>query len=157
MYIVICGSLSFVPEMDVLKETLQALGHTVVVPMSVDLVRERHVTFEELERLKDSGQHHTLTVKYDAIRKHYHEIVNGDAILVVNWEKKGIRGYIGGNTFLEMGFAHVLHKEIYVLHELPDLSYADEMRAMQPTILHGDVTRIPDVLRVEKTEPIFSI
>lgn len=149
MHIVICGSLTFVREMDATKETLQAMGHTVIVPLGADLVRERNITFEQLEVLKNLGQHYTMTVQHDAIRKHYHEIVDGDAILVVNWDKKGVRGYIGGNTFLEMGFAHVHHKEIYVLNDLPDLPYADEMRAMQPVVLGGDLTHIKNTIREE--------
>ena len=142
MHIVICGSLTFVREMDEMKETLQSMGHTVVVPLGADLVREGKVSLEQFETAKAAGQHYVLTTKQDAIRKHYNEIVSGDSILVVNWDKKGVKGYIGGNTFLEMGFAHVLHKAIYVLHDLPDMPYADEMRAMQPVVLNGDVGRL---------------
>lgn len=150
MHIVICGSLSFVREMDAIKETLQTMGHTIVMPLTADLLRERNSTFEQLEAIKNSGQHYTMTVQHDAIRKHYHKIVDGDAILVVNWDKKGITGYVGGNTFLEMGFAHVLNKEIYLLYDLPDLPYADEMRAMQPVVLEGDLTRIKNTIREER-------
>lgn len=146
MHIVICGSLSFVREMDAIKETLQTMGHTVVMPLSADLLRERNSTFEQLEAIKNSGQHYTMTVQHDAIRKHYHKIVDGDAILVVNWDKKGVKGYIGGNTFLEMGFAHVHHKAIYVLNDLPDLPYADEMRAMEPIVLKNNLERINGIV-----------
>lgn len=142
MRIVICGSLSFVREMDALKVELDALGHKTIVPLGADLVRDRGLDLEELEALKAAGQHHTLTIAHDAIRTHFKKIQEGDAILVTNWEKRGIPGYIGGNTFLEMGFAHVLHKPIYVLHALPQMSYTDEMHAMQPILLEGDIKHL---------------
>ncbi|HOK35473.1 MAG TPA: hypothetical protein PLL80_01600 [Candidatus Pacearchaeota archaeon] len=39
---------------------------------------------------------------------------NADAILVVNIDKKGIKNYIGGNAFLEIGFTHILDKRILI-------------------------------------------
>ena len=63
-------------------------------------------------------------------------------VLVVNPEKKGVPGYIGGNTFLEMGFAHILNKPLYVLHEIPELSYASEILGMQPVMLNGDLEKL---------------
>jgi predicted RNA-binding protein with PUA domain len=65
-----------------------------------------------------------------------------DAILILNLEKNNIKGYIGGNTFLEMGFAHVLNKKIFLLNEIPEMGYKDEIVAMKPVILEGDLNRI---------------
>jgi len=67
---------------------------------------------------------------------------NSDAVLVVNFDKKGIKGYVGGNSFLEMGFAHVLNKKIYLLNDIPDMGYKDEIEAMQPIILNGELNKI---------------
>ena len=72
----------------------------------------------------------------DVIRKYYDKIKGSDAILVLNLNKNGVENYIGGNTFLEIGFTHVLHKKIYLYHEIPQLPYSDEIRAMQPFILN---------------------
>ncbi len=129
-------------EMDEVAKKLEAMGHEAVVPLGVDLVKTRGVTLERFVELKEEGKHHTLTIEHDAIRTHYKKIVEADAILVTNWEKKGVLDYIGGNTFLEMGFAHVHHKPIYILHGIPDLSYTDEIHAMQPTVLDGDLKGI---------------
>ena len=38
-----------------------------------------------------------------------------DAVLVLNYDKKGIKNYIGGNTLMEIGFAHVLNQKIFLL------------------------------------------
>ena len=56
--------------------------------------------------------------------------------------QKGIAGYIGGNTFLEMGFAHVLGKPLYLLNHVPDVSYTDELEAMCPIVIDGQLDLI---------------
>ena len=43
---------------------------------------------------------------------------------------------------LEMGFAHVLGKKIFLLNGIPDMHYKDEIRAMQPVVLDGDLNGI---------------
>lgn len=47
----------------------------------------------------------SFKVENDLIREHFRNIDRSDAILVINYEKKGVPGYVGGNTFLEMGHA----------------------------------------------------
>lgn len=59
--------------------------------------------------------------------------------MVVNTEKDRKINYMGGNTFLEMGFAHVLGKPMYVLNPIPDVSYRDELEAMNLVVLNGNL------------------
>ena len=54
----------------------------------------------------------------------------------------GIPNYIGGNTFLEMGFAHVLNKKVFLLNNIPAMPYDDEIKDMQPIVLNGDLLKI---------------
>jgi predicted RNA-binding protein with PUA domain len=60
----------------------------------------------------------------------------------VNIDKGGFSNYIGGNAFLEMGFAHILNKKIFLLNEIPEMIYTDEILAMQPIVLNGDLSKI---------------
>jgi hypothetical protein len=41
-----------------------------------------------------------------------------------------------------MGFAFVLNKPIYLLYQIPKCSYRDEIEAMQPVVLGGDISKI---------------
>jgi hypothetical protein len=67
----------------------------------------------------------------------------GDAVIVLNIEKNGVPNYIGGNTFLEMGFAHVLNQKIFLYNPIPDNKlYKTEIEAMKPTIIHGDLSKV---------------
>ena len=42
-----------------------------------------------------------------------------------------------------MGFAHILNLPIYLMYDVPEMIYQSEMAAMDPVIVHGDLTRIP--------------
>lgn len=58
----------------------------------------------------------------------------------MNISKNGIENYIGGNTLMELGFAHVMNKKIYLLNPIPEMSYTDEIIAVQPAIINGDLS-----------------
>ena len=58
-------------------------------------------------------------------------------------DKNGIKNYIGGNTLMEMGFAHVNDKKIFLLNPIPEeVSYADEIKAMVDVVINGDLNRV---------------
>jgi len=93
---------------------------------------------KEKEKIKIEQKTHQ-----DAIRDFWRLMQGGDAILVVNPDRHGIVNYIGGNTFLEMGFAHVLDQKIFLLNPIPDIPfYRTEIEAFQPIILNGDLDRL---------------
>ena len=136
MKIIICGSISAAHEILEVKEKFETLGHEVEIPEGVknEFLRGR-TEVSTSEKAEDK-------IENDLIRGYYEKIKMYDAVLVVNPEKRGVQGYIGGNTFLEMGFAHVLNKKLYVLNPLPDLPYTSELLALQPVILSGDLNLI---------------
>lgn len=136
MIITICGSMQFHKKMADVRDQLSARGFTVYVPGELDNIykNESYMDTDE-ERI-------TAKIEYDFIREHFRKIEQSDAILILNYEKKGIPGYIGGNTFLEMGYAFGLGKKVYLLYEVPDMDYKTEMHAIQPVVLDGDLSRI---------------
>jgi nucleoside 2-deoxyribosyltransferase len=81
--------------------------------------------------------------EHDAIRKFWEIIKKSDAILVLNYDRKGIRNYIGGNTLMEIGFAHVLNKPIFLMNPIPDIEYyRSEIEAVSPVILEQNLNLI---------------
>ena len=136
MKIIICGSITAAQEILGIQSQLEKAGHEVEIPHGV-----KHKEFwdrTELPTTEKAGD----KIKNDLIRGYYEKIKAHDAVLVVNVHKRGIKNYIGGNTFLEMGFAHVLNKKLYCLNPLPELSYTSELAAMQPIILNGNLTAL---------------
>jgi len=136
MTITICGSMQFHKEMARVRDALMARGFIVHVPGELDDIHknESYMDTDE-ERI-------TAKIEYDFIREHFRKIEQSDAILILNYEKKGIPGYIGGNTFLEMGYAFGLGKKVYLLSPVPQMDYKTEMFAIQPIVIDGDLQKI---------------
>ncbi|MGI8420598.1 MAG: hypothetical protein ACR2LN_08245 [Candidatus Levyibacteriota bacterium] len=136
MKIIICCSITAADEVLRVRDALEKMGYSVEIPEGVKnkFLRVR-TEISVSEKASDKIQH-------DLIKKYYEKIKLHDAILVVNPEKRGIKGYIGGNTLMEMGFGYVLNKKLYVLYPLPDIQYRPELEAMQPIILNGELNKI---------------
>lgn len=136
MIITICGSMQFHEEMLEAKRLLEARRFTVYIPSGAyDKSKNEFYAGSEEEKI-------TFKIEHDLIHEHFHEIDKAEAILVLNYEKKGIPGYVGGNTFLEMGYAFGLGKKIYLLFPVPDMDYKVEMHSMKPIVLNGDLTKL---------------
>lgn len=153
MKIAICGSIGFYPEMEAARDQLLALGHEVKIPeLSLEVPQEfgggKKVYFGKY--IEDNGGmeafpvgHEIWSLKEGAIRDHYEKIDWADAILVINHDKRGIEGYVGGNTLIEMGVAFYLNKQIYLLNPVSsELSYKQEILGMKPVLITGDWTLI---------------
>ena len=131
MKICICGSLSFTDEVMTLARKLEALGHELLLPNGMsNRVAER----EDYDPVKTKAA-------TDAVRKHIDKIRESDAILVCNYDKKGIANYIGANTFIEIAAAHYMRKPIFMLNPLPKQPYIqDEIESFDITVLNGDLS-----------------
>lgn len=140
MKITICGSVQFAKQLVDIYYQLEKLGHQP--QMHKEMFGIADGTAKEL--IKGINNNHAETKKKnDFIKIWYNLIVNGDAMLVCNFDKDDIKNYIGGNTFLEMGFAHVNNKKIFLLNPLPqNCLYLDEVEAMYDEIINGDLTKI---------------
>jgi hypothetical protein len=142
MRIVICGSLNFTHEIKKLAEDLKKSGFDVTIPISSEKILRGEFSLEDIKKCKEDGKFSEMAIKFDSIREYWKKIKNSDAILVANFDKNNVKNHIGGNSFLEMGFAHVLRKRIFLLNEIPDMHYKDEIKAMQPVVLNGDLSKI---------------
>lgn len=139
MKIIICGSISAADEILRVKKELEDKGNEVEIPEGVkkpEIKAKTNASMSERANVK---------IKYDLIRGYYEKMKKYDVVLVVNPEKKGVKGYIGGNTLIEMAFAHILKKPLYCLYPLPELSYSSEILAMQPVILGGNLNNIKTI------------
>lgn len=142
MKIAICGSLNFTHEMKNIADKLNDLGFKVSIPISSEKILKGEISLEDIKKEKEDGRFSQRAIASDAIREYRKIIKESDAILIANFDKNNIRNYIGGNAFLEMGFAHILDKKIFLLNNIPDMIYSDEIKTMQPITLHGDFKNI---------------
>lgn len=136
MTLLLCASMQFINEIKTIARKLEARGHIVHPPGGFEL-------WEEHGREKGDEGELEFMREYELMRKHFEKMKLADAMFVLNFEKKGIPGYLGGGVLMEMGFAHVLHKPIYLLNSIPDLPYRDEIEVTNPVVVHGNLDRIP--------------
>ena len=139
MKIVICGSMAFSKEIVEIADKLKQNNHEVIIPFNVEKYADGNLVIE------NSYESTKNKIDNDLIRGYFNEIKIFDAVLIVNLDKNGISNYIGGNTFLEMGFAHVLDKFIFLINPIPDMLYTDEIKAIKPIILNNDLLKINKV------------
>lgn len=146
MKITICGSIVFYQEMMKIKEDLELLGHEVGLPPTEirDEKGEMIPVTEYYQRRKAETNDDSWIWdrKEEAIRTHFKKIEWAEAILVLNYSKNNIDNYIGGNTFLEIGVAFYLNKKIYLLNNIPEMSYREELLGMKPIVINGDLDKI---------------
>ena len=140
MKITLCGSIKFADKLVELYGQLKELGHEPAMHEEMFAVA-RGDAKELVECInKDHGE---VKRKYGFIKWWHNCIKNSDAILVCNFDKNGIRNYIGGNTLMEIGFAHVNDKKVFLLNPIPEnVSYVDEIKAMVDVVLNGNLNKI---------------
>lgn len=136
MRIGIVGSMQFSERMLEIQAELIRRGHDAFVTKFAGPMVGK--TDKEKEVMK-------LDQKYnqDAIREFWNQVQGADAVLVLNYDKHGVKNYIGGNTLMEIGFAHVLNQKIFLLNPIPDIPhYKTEIEAVKPVIINGDFSLI---------------
>jgi len=138
MEITICGSISETAKMLPIIEKLEQQGHKCF--WSKGMEKYANGDLEWIKKVK--GNHAQIKQDYNTIKEYYNFIKNSDCILVCNFYKNNIPGYIGGSALMEIGFAHILDKPIYLLNPVPELLYKDEIIAVKPIIINNDLSII---------------
>ncbi|MDE2172877.1 MAG: hypothetical protein KGJ33_02960 [Patescibacteria group bacterium] len=143
MKIYVLGSNSFVHDMVAAKNKLCELGFDGWIhPLYIEHVNGTGIAFPINEK-GERTESDEFKKAHDFIRQHYRHILESDAVLIVNNEKKGKKNYIGGNCLMEMGMAYVNNKKIFLLNDVPtESAYIDEIKAMSPICLNGKLENI---------------
>ncbi len=135
MKIFIICSKAFYGKVPGIKKILENKGNIITLPNCFDAPetedKYRKLGFEAHSKWKGEKLKHSATV-----------ILENDAVLVLNFEKNGIKNYIGGATFLEMYDAFKLGKKIYLYNDIPDGMLKDEIVGFYPVIINGDLSKI---------------
>lgn len=144
--ITICSSASFYRQAVGIKKELEALGMEVLVPrIALEMQRTGDYDVSHYKTwFEDEDDYHK---KAELMRAHFDKVAQGDATLVLNYEKHGKPNYIGANVLMEMALAFYLKKPLFILNDLPeDSPFEEELKGMTPTLLHGRLEGLPELL-----------
>ncbi|MDO8270019.1 MAG: hypothetical protein Q7T54_05130 [Candidatus Levybacteria bacterium] len=145
--IAVCASASHYSKLEELRNRLKKLGYKVILPKTArkmiksgDFETSKHkVWFKDKSAYK---------IKTQLIKAHLKEIEKCDAILVTNYEKNGLQGYIGGNVLIEMAAAFMGKKPIFILNPIDDeLGIKEEIYGLNSIFIDGNLDLIKDGLK----------
>jgi len=144
--------------MEKIKKELEDLKHKVDMP-PLGITDENGnpipiIDYYKIRKSATEGEKWVWDRKEEAMKKHFDKVAWSDAILVLNYDKNGIKNYVGANTLMEMGLALYLNKKIYLLNPIPEISYKEEILGMKPIIINGDLKKIGMTVAVGSRNPV---
>jgi UDP-N-acetylglucosamine:LPS N-acetylglucosamine transferase len=142
--ITICSSASHYKQVLEIEKQLKALGYRVKIPKTANIMKRTNnfdvSTYKTWFANKKDYKKKTLLMK-----EHFKKVLEADAILITNFDKNGLVGYIGGNVLMEMVIAFHYKKPIYIYNDISaDLSIKEEIYGMNPIFLNGDLRIISE-------------
>lgn len=135
MKILICASKHHYDTIAPIQATLEGIGHAVMLPNSFD------APMKEEEKKKEGPEAHREW-KAMMLHKQSEKVLANDAVLVLNFDKGDKKNYIGGATFLEIFRAFDAGKKIFMWNPIPEGILTDELCAMGPVVINGDISKI---------------
>ena len=135
MRILIICSKAFYKDIEAIKEKLEKMGHIVELPNSYDEPDAEKKSW-------DLGEKEHSEFKARMFKMSEERISKVDAVLTLNFDKHGMKNYIGGATFIEIYEAFMQHKKIYLYNDIPEGMLYDEIIGFSPIVLNGDLNLI---------------
>lgn len=136
--IFLAASMNFYEELVKIEFALKEKGFEVGIPVSAKLMKAKN------DFVVDHFKGNTTSLQKGVyIKENFENIASCDAILVINNEKNGIKGYIGPNVLMEIGLAFYLNKKIFIWNQYPENApYKDELLALQVQVINQDLEQI---------------
>ncbi len=148
--IAVCASVSHYPHLPEIQKELRRLGYKAILPRTArKMIKSDNFSVEKHKAwYKDKSLY---KIKTALIKAHLKEIEKADAILVANYEKNGLVGYIGGNVLIEMAAAFIGKKPIFVLNPIDEnLGIKEEVYGLNSIFLEGNLENITAKLRTKR-------
>jgi hypothetical protein len=121
--------MAFIDEMDSIAVVLRTAGYTVATP-----VREGSST--NWDSLSDAE---SFALKKRYIDEHLVKIKQSNLVLLANYSKGGIDGYIGANSLMEAAFAYALGVPVAYLKPIGEQPCRLEALAISQSVVGEDV------------------
>ncbi len=112
--ILICSKIENYTESKKVMLLLQDYGYDCNLPF----FEEYNLLESSKSRYSDAKNTSLLKLRKDSFDIEYNFIQSSDSILILNYDWNNILGYIGYNMYMDIGFAYILGKKIFVLNDL---------------------------------------
>lgn len=129
--------MAFIDEMEAIAARFQTEGYEVTTP-----VREE-ASFS-WNSLTDSE---SFELKKNYIDRHLEKIRRSHLVLLANFSKNGIDGYIGANSLMEASFAYALNVPIAYLNPIGEQPCRLEALAISQAIVGEDLGEIAKLMK----------
>lgn len=140
--ITICSSASHYKQVLEIEEKLKEMKFIVKIPTTARIMQKQNnfdVAFYKTW-LQDKNHY---SKKRKLMSEHFRKIISSNAILVLNLEKNGVDGYIGGNVLMEMALAFHYSKPVFIYNDIDDnLSIKEEVYGLAPFFIKQDLMLI---------------
>ena len=127
--------MSAIDQIEELATECRALGHVAITPDR----DERDALWSALS-LEEQ-----IVAKRGFIDTHLDKIREADAVILANFNKNGVAGYVGPNTLMKAAFAKALGRPVYLYQEAGPQPARIELLAMQSGCLHEDPRCLPEI------------
>ena len=137
--ITICSSGSHYKNVIDIEKQLMKLGFKVLVPNTARLMEKNNNFDITLYKtwFKDKKDY---SKKTKVMKDYFKKVIKADAILVTNFEKNGVKGYIGGNVLMEMTIAFHYKKPIFIYNDIAEeLNIKEEIYGLNPVFINCDL------------------
>ncbi len=139
MKILVICSKKFYSKIEEVRQELKKRGNEVFLPNCYDDPNAE-------QKAWDLGIEEHQKFKAKMYKQSIDTIAKMDAVLVLNLDKeknkKHLKNYIGGATFLEMYDAFRLGKKIFLYNDIPEGMLYDEIEGFGPIIINGNLDLI---------------
>jgi len=142
--ITICSSATHYRNVIEIEKELKKLGFKVKIP-GVAKIMQRTDNFDVAFYKTWYKNKADYKKKTQLMNEHFKKVIDADAILVTNFEKNGLQGYIGGNALMEMTLAFHYKKPIFIYSQISEkLGIAEEIYGMNPIFINGELKKLLD-------------
>ncbi len=124
--------MSFLSEMEDIAHSLETLGCSASTPVR----EERDFNWTKMPI------HEATVLKKSFVDGYLSTILRSDAILIANFTKHEIEGYVGPNTLMEAAFGYALGKPVVFLYDPSAQACGLECVSIVHGFLNGNVNNL---------------
>ncbi len=124
--------MTFIDQMESLAADLYKANYEVTTPIR----EEPSTNWDALSKAE------TFALKKRYIDEHLSKIKQADLVLLANYNKNGVQGYIGANSLMEAAFAYALGIKVAYLEQPGEQPCRLEALSISQTIVGEDLSCI---------------